>query len=129
MSLAAFWNVLALCTNPGSLNSPKPSTESISWPYVDRCSTTATGLPPTVVRSWTMPCRVRSTWKWYVVAGAGAVKFGVVVSECTSDCIGTHFLPTRYAFDLNVGLEPSVLHSFSTTVSMLSLPDDVADQA
>ena len=84
-----------MCTKPGSLNLLKPRTESTSWPYVDRWSTSATGLPPTVVRCWTMPCRVRSTWNLYVVAGAGAVRFGVVVSVCTSDCIGTHFLPIR----------------------------------
>jgi hypothetical protein len=52
-----------------------------------------------------------------------------VVSECTSDCIGTHLLPTRYDVELTVAFEPLALQSLSTTVSTLSLPAEVADHA
>src|SRR5882672_4828986 len=115
MALAARWKEAASLTYPGSFSRAKPTAESTSCPYVLRSETMATGRLLTVVRTCTMPCRVRSTWKRRSFDAPVADGLGRAVSSCTFCCIGTHRLPTLYAVERTVGVEPSVLHSRSAT--------------
>src|SRR5215212_5713806 len=130
MPLAACLNVVASLTKSGLLKREKPRMDAASRPYVLRSMTTATGTPLTVVRVWTMPWLVRQTCILSVSGAVGAEMLGITVSLCSLYCIGTHAPPSlRYDVESTVGALPSALHSFSMTVSTLSLPELVADHA